>query len=89
MSEKAQTTRNNINGIYTSEKAQMVFLDTPGVHKPKNQLDDFMSKSSLGMLNQVDVILFMVSAEDKMGPGDRFILNLLQDVKKTCLPYYQ
>ncbi|KRN03764.1 GTPase Era [Holzapfeliella floricola] len=82
MSEKAQTTRNNINGIYTSEKAQMVFLDTPGVHKPKNQLDDFMSKSSLGMLNQVDVILFMVSAEDKMGPGDRFILNLLQDVKK-------
>ncbi|MGX4645101.1 MULTISPECIES: GTPase Era [Holzapfeliella] len=82
MSDKAQTTRNNINGIYTSDKAQMVFLDTPGVHKPKNQLDDYMSKSSLGMLNQVDVVLFMVSAEDKMGPGDRFILNLLQDVKK-------
>lgn len=81
MSPKAQTTRNKINGIYTTESAQIVFVDTPGIHKPKNALDDYMDAAALSTLNQVDAILFMVAADEAMGPGDQYILNQLQQVQ--------
>ncbi|GAF40792.1 GTPase [Agrilactobacillus composti DSM 18527 = JCM 14202] len=81
MSDKAQTTRNKINGIYTDKDAQIVFVDTPGIHKPKNDLDEYMDDAAVSTLKEVDGILFMVAADDKIGPGDRFIMNLLQDVK--------
>jgi len=79
MSDKAQTTRNKIQGIYTTEDAQIVFIDTPGIHKPKHRLGDFMVQSALSTLNEVDVILFMVNAEEKKGPGDEFILDKIRN----------
>lgn len=82
MSPKAQTTRNKINGIYTTPDAQIVFVDTPGIHKPKNELDDYMDKAALSTLNQVDAILFMVAADEQKGAGDAYILRQLAEVKK-------
>lgn len=64
MSDKAQTTRNKIQGVYTTDNAQIVFLDTPGIHKPINKLDDFMEDSAMSALNEVDAVLFMVSATE-------------------------
>ncbi|WP_179395484.1 GTPase Era [Lacticaseibacillus absianus] len=80
MSPKAQTTRNKINGIYTTDDAQIVFVDTPGIHKPKNALDDYMDTAALSTLNQVDAVLFMVAADEKKGPGDQYILDQLAHV---------
>lgn len=82
MSDKAQTTRNKIQGIYTTNDAQIVFIDTPGIHKPKSQLGDFMVKSALSSLNEVDAVLMMVNAEQKRGAGDNFIIDRLKSVKK-------
>ena len=63
MSDKAQTTRNKIQGIYTIPEAQIVFIDTPGIHKPKHRLGDFMVESAYNAMREVDATLFMVSAE--------------------------
>ncbi|KRK98143.1 GTPase [Secundilactobacillus odoratitofui DSM 19909 = JCM 15043] len=82
MSDKAQTTRNKIQGIYTTDEAQIVFIDTPGIHKPKSQLGDFMVKSALSSLNEVDAVLMMVNAEQMRGAGDNFIIDRLKSVKK-------
>lgn len=80
-SNKAQTTRNQIQGIHTTDSEQIVFIDTPGVHKPKHQLGRFMVKSALSTLNEVDIILFMINVSEKMGPGDRFIMERLKTVE--------
>ena len=80
-SNKAQTTRNQIQGIHTTNSEQIVFIDTPGVHKPKHQLGRFMVKSALSTLNEVDIILFMINVSEKMGPGDRFIMERLKTVE--------
>lgn len=85
MSDKAQTTRNKIQGIYTKEDAQIVFIDTPGIHKPKHRLGDFMVQSALSTLNEVDCLIFMVNATEKKGPGDEFILNKIKDSKTPVL----
>lgn len=82
MSDKPQTTRNKIQGVLTREDAQFVFIDTPGIHKPKHRLGDFMVKLSENTLNEVDVILFMINVEEGYGKGDQYILDLLQSVKK-------
>ncbi|MDN5952096.1 MAG: GTPase Era [Loigolactobacillus coryniformis] len=82
MSNKAQTTRNKIQGIYTTEHSQIVFIDTPGIHKPQNKLDEFMMNSATSALNEVDAVLFMVSAKDRMGAGDTFIIDQLKKVKQ-------
>ncbi|MFD1317696.1 GTPase Era [Loigolactobacillus zhaoyuanensis] len=82
MSNKAQTTRNKIQGIYTTEQSQIVFIDTPGIHKPQNKLDEFMMSSATSALNEVDAVLFMVSAHEHMGPGDTFIIDQLKRVKQ-------
>ena len=63
MSDKAQTTRNKIMGIYTTDKEQIVFIDTPGIHKPKTALGDFMVESAYSTLRAVDTVLFMVPAD--------------------------
>ncbi|ERJ13821.1 GTPase Era [Haloplasma contractile] len=85
MSDKAQTTRNKIQGVYTTDDAQYIFVDTPGIHKPKHKLGTFMTKIALNTLNQVDLVLFMVNAEQKIGPGDRFIIEHLKNVKQPVL----
>ncbi|UTX35931.1 GTPase Era [Ligilactobacillus salivarius] len=83
MSDKSQTTRNKIQGIYTEDNAQIVFIDTPGIHKPHSRLGDFMVESALSTLNEVDAVLFMVNATQKRGRGDDFIIERLKNVKKT------
>lgn len=82
MSLQPQTTRNKISGIYTDDQEQIVFIDTPGIHKPKNKLDDFMDKSSYSALDEVDVVLFMVEPEPA-GKGDQYIAELLKKIKKS------
>jgi GTP-binding protein Era len=82
MSPKAQTTRNKINGIYTTDDAQIVFVDTPGIHKPQNELDDYMDQAALSTLNQVDAVMFMVAADEQPGRGDKWILEELEKVTK-------
>lgn len=82
MSDVPQTTRNKIQGIYTSDKAQIVFIDTPGVHKPRTKLGDFMEQSTMSALSEVDAVLFLVSATEKRGPGDDFIIERLKKVQK-------
>jgi GTPase len=78
MSDKAQTTRNKIQGVYTTEDAQLIFIDTPGIHKPKHRLGDFMVETAYSALREVDVTLFMISADQKRGKGDDFIIERLR-----------
>ena len=82
--EKPQTTRNTIRGIYTDLNAedggvQIIFIDTPGIHKPKNKLGNFMTEAALGTFNEVDVILYLVDEELERSPQDRYISGLLED----------
>lgn len=80
MSDKAQTTRNKIHGVYTTDELQVVFLDTPGIHKPQSKLGDYMMKVAEGTLAEVDAILFLVNVNEKLGGGDRFIIERLKAV---------
>lgn len=81
MSDKVQTTRNKIQGVYTNQDCQIVFLDTPGIHKPKHELGNFMVESAYSALKEVDAVLFMVNAAEKRGPGDDFIIEKLKKIK--------
>ncbi|MCO7151797.1 GTPase Era [Vagococcus lutrae] len=81
MSDKAQTTRNKIQGVYTTDDSQIVFIDTPGIHKPKHKLGDFMVEAAYSALREVDAVLFLVSADQKRGPGDNFIIERLKNVE--------
>lgn len=81
MSDKPQTTRNTIQAVYTNEECQIVFLDTPGIHKPKNKLGEFMVKSATDAFRNVDVVLFVVDDSKKIGPGDRKIIEDLRNIK--------
>ena len=81
MSDKAQTTRNKIQGVYTNQDCQIVFLDTPGIHKPKHELGNFMVESAYSALKEVDAVLFMVNTAEKRGPGDDFIIEKLKKIK--------
>lgn len=78
---KPQTTRNRIQGIYNDEQYQIVFLDTPGIHKPKHKLGSFMVDTAKKTFNEVDLIVFMVDESSNIGPGDRYILEMLENVK--------
>ena len=82
MSDKPQTTRNKIQGVITDNNSQTIFIDTPGVHKPKHELGKFMTDLAIGTLNEVDAVMFMVNATEKIGKGDRFILEHLKSVKQ-------
>ena len=81
-SDKPQTTRNNIRGIYNDEDSQIVFLDTPGIHKPKSKLGKYLNKSSYSSLDEADLVLFMVNAKEKLGTGDEFVLEKVKDAGK-------
>ena len=78
ISNKAGTTRNIIQGIYNDSDTQIVFMDTPGIHKPKNKLGKFLNKESYALTKDVDAILFVVDAKEGIGTGDRFILETLK-----------
>ncbi|MFI3209756.1 MAG: GTPase Era [Peptostreptococcaceae bacterium] len=81
MSDKPQTTRNTIQAVYTDEEKQIVFLDTPGIHKPKTKLGEFMVKSATDAFKNVDVVLYVVDESKKIGPGDRMIMDNLKEIK--------
>lgn len=78
MSNKPQTTRNKIHTIISSEKGQIIFIDTPGIHQPKSKLGDFMNNEAKGSIRDVDVIMWLVEPDTRIGPGDRHILELLE-----------
>src|SRR5690625_2349360 len=82
ISDKIQTTRNIIQGIYTDEVAQIIFIDTPEIHKPKHRLDEYMVDVYMQTLRDVDVILFMTNVTEGYGRGDQFIIDQLKTVNK-------
>lgn len=84
--EKPQTTRNTIRGIYThyaetedEDDVQIVFIDTPGIHKPRNKLGEYMTDSAISTFSEVDAIIFIVDDALSKGPGDKYILKLLEE----------
>ena len=81
MSDKAQTTRNKIQGVMTREDAQIIFLDTPGIHKPKHKLGDYMMRVAKNTLSEIDAIMFMVNVNEDIGRGDEYIMEMLKNVK--------
>ena len=84
-SPTAQTTRNTVQGVYTDDEAQIVFVDTPGIHKPQDGLGSFMNTTALNSIVGTDVILFIEPANERIGKGDRFIVERL---KKAECPVY-
>ncbi|MGV3488028.1 MAG: GTPase Era [Tuberibacillus sp.] len=78
MSNKPQTTRNKIQGVYTTDEAQIIFIDTPGIHKPKHKLGEYMTTIAINTFNEVDLVLFMVDAAAGKGRGDDFIIEQLK-----------
>ena len=78
-SNKPQTTRNNIQGIYNDEDSQIIFVDTPGIHKPKNKLGKYLNRESYSSLEGIDLVLFMIDASTSFGKGDEFILEKIKE----------
>lgn len=85
MSDRPQTTRNKIMCILNTDNAQIMFLDTPGIHKPHHKLGEYMVRTAESTLQEVDVILFVVDAAEKRGSGEDYILELLRKVKTPVI----
>jgi len=85
MSNKPQTTRNKIQGILTEDDFQAIFIDTPGIHKPKHKLGEFMNKQATSTFSEVDAILFLVEADKEPGAGDRYIAELLSSLSTPII----
>ncbi|MCI8648062.1 MAG: GTPase Era [Firmicutes bacterium] len=88
--DKPQTTRNTIRGIYTrtdkdEDSLQMIFIDTPGIHKPRNKLGDFMTEAAIGTFKEVDAVIFITDDALSAGPGDKYILELLKEIQTPRL----
>ncbi|NLJ57482.1 MAG: GTPase Era [Tissierellia bacterium] len=81
MSDKPQTTRNKITTVYTDDEAQIVFIDTPGIHKPKNELGKFMNTEVDSALEEMDVLIMITDEFNKVGPGDEFIIEKIKALK--------
>ncbi len=82
-SNKPQTTRNRIQTVYTSDEGQIVFLDTPGIHKARNKLGDYMVNVAQHTLSEVDVVVWLVEPSDYIGAGER---HIIEQLKKTSTP---
>ena len=82
-SNKAQTTRNIIQAVYNDEDSQIVFVDTPGIHKPKEKLGKVLNKQSYSLMHDVDAILFVIDASTGLGPGDK---KIIEDLKGNKTP---
>ena len=85
MSDKPQTTRSRIQCILTQDDAQFIFLDTPGIHKPKVKLGEYMLKAAEGTLKEVDAIFFVIDATEKFGGGEKYILERLNETKQPVI----
>ena len=84
-SNKPQTTRNIIQGIYNEEDTQIIFVDTPGIHKPKSKLGKFLNEEAYFSINDVDVILFIVDVKEDLGKGDLFIIDLFKEINTPII----
>ena len=84
-SPKPQTTRNIIQGIYNDNETQIVFVDTPGIHKPTHKLGSILNEQAYYSINDVDVILFLIDVSEELGPGDKYIIERLKEVQKPVL----
>jgi GTP-binding protein Era len=85
MSDKPQTTRNKIHGVYTTDDMQLVFLDTPGIHKPNSKLGHYMVDTAMNTLREVDVILFIVDVSTGLGGGDRFVIESFRGISTPVI----
>lgn len=81
VSNKPQTTRNNIQTILTGDNHQLVFVDTPGIHKPKHKLGEYMVNSAKDSIKEVDLVLFLINPDEEIGRGDKFIIETLKNQK--------
>ena len=84
-SNKPQTTRNIIQGIYNDNDSQIIFVDTPGIHKPNHKLGKVLNRQAYYSIDDVDVVLFLVDGSDSLGPGDKFVLDRLKESNKTVI----
>lgn len=84
-SNKAQTTRNRIQTVYTDDEAQIVFLDTPGINRAKNKLGEYMMNVAHNTLNEVDVVMWVVEATTFIGAGERHIIEVLEKIKTPVI----
>lgn len=84
-SNKPQTTRNIIQGIYNDSESQIVFVDTPGIHKPSHKLGKTLNKQAYYSVNDVDIILFLVDGSEELGRGDKYIIETLKETKKPVI----
>ncbi|MBQ9658923.1 MAG: GTPase Era [Clostridia bacterium] len=83
---KVQTTRTAIKGIVNTENSQIIFIDTPGIHKPKTKLNEVMVETSFGIMQDIDIVLFMIEAtSDEIGRGDRRILDKIKESGKKAI----
>ena len=80
MSDKPQTTRNIINGVYTDNDSQIVFIDTPGIHKPKHRLGDYMMKLASSAIQESEIVYLIINASEKFGPGDQHLINIVKEL---------
>ena len=81
-SEKPQTTRNMIQGIYNDKDTQIVFVDTPGIHKPQNKLGRVLNKQAYFTINDVDIVIMVVDITEKIGKGDNFVIDILKNIEE-------
>ena len=84
-SNKPQTTRNIIEGIYNDDNMQIVFIDTPGIHKPKYKLGKYLNKQAYYSINDVDIILFLIDGSETLGKGDLYIIEKLKEINKPVI----
>ncbi len=84
-SNKPQTTRNIIQGIYNDKETQIVFVDTPGIHKPNHKLGKYLNKQAYYSINDVDVVLFLADASCNLGSGDKYIIERFNDLNKPVI----
>lgn len=82
---KPQTTRNIIEGIYNDNDSQIVLMDTPGIHKPNHRLGQYLNKQAYYSINDVDVILMLVSGDEELGTGDKFVIDKFKDINKPVI----
>ena len=84
-SDKPQTTRNTIQGIYNEKDTQIVFVDTPGIHKPNHKLGKYLNKQAYYSIDDVDVVMMLIDASMPLGPGDKFIIERLDNIEKPVI----
>ena len=84
-SNKPQTTRNIIQGIYNDDEAQIIFVDTPGIHKPNHKLGKVLNRQAYYSIDDVDVVMLLVDGSDSLGPGDKYVLERLKDLNKPVI----